>query len=222
MNNFPEDLNMSLSERLMMKTYDEAGNVITEWDEEKGYFTDGTEQNDFGEWIMNRVYHSYTEKQLAEIQREKEKAALIESRRELTFEEVTAIFMKAQINTVDIPDQTSLRMKRYYPDFKESVGQTVPQGFKFVYKDVLYKTVQPTLTIQEHYPPGTGTESLYTRIDLVHTGAIYDPIPYEGNMELFNGKYYSQNGVIYLCNRDTGVAVQHALIELVGLYVEKV
>lgn len=207
-------------ERLAMRTYDESGKIITEWDEEKGYFTDGTEQNEYGEWIMNRVYHPYTEEQLVAIQIEKEKAALIESRRQLTLDEVTAFFVKSQINSVDIPDQTSLRMLAYYPDFSELVGQTVQQGHKFTHDGKLYKTAQPNLLIQEHYAPGAGTESLYTRIDEEHTGAVYDPIPYDGNMELKKGKYYIQNDVTYICNRDSGAAVHHALSDLVGLYVE--
>lgn len=209
-------------ERLLLKTYDEAGNIITEWDESKGWFEDGVEQNEFGEWLMNRIYHPYTEDQLAKIQREKDMAALAESRRKLSLEEVTAIFIKSQVNTVDIPDQTSLRMMDYYPDFAEIVGQTVKQGFKFVHDGRLYKTVQPALLMQSHYPPGVGTESLYVKIDLEHTGKEYDPIPYDGNMMLESGKYYSQNGALYLCNRDTGNAVYHALADLVGLYAEVV
>ena len=39
-------------------------------------------------------------------------------------------------------------------------------------------------------------------------------------MALENGKYYIQDGVTYLCNRDTGNPVYNALSELVGLYVE--
>ena len=39
-------------------------------------------------------------------------------------------------------------------------------------------------------------------------------------MELFNGKYYSQNGVVYKCNRDTQQAVYNPLADLVGIYVE--
>ena len=217
-----EGLDMSVPERLKMKTYDEAGNIITEWDEEKGYFTDGVEQNEFGEWLMNRVYHPYTEKQLAEIQLEKEKAELIASRQPMTAFEVMGFFIRAQVNVIDIPDQTSLRMMDFYPAFSEIIGQTIEkQGFKFVYEDKLYKTAQPNLLIQEHYPPGEGKESLYTRIDLEHTGKQYDPIPYDGNMILESGKYYSQKDVLYLCNRDTGTAVYHALSDLVGLYVEK-
>lgn len=47
-------------------------------------------------------------------------------------------------------------------------------------------------------------------------------IPYSGNMALENGKYYSQSGKTYLCNRDTGNPVYNALAELVGIYVTEV
>lgn len=207
-------------ERLRIKTYDDLGNVITEWDDDAGWFEDGMEQNEYGEWLMNRVYHPYTAEQRLAIEAEKIKTTLANSRRDLTFEEVVAFLIKAQVNTFDIPDQMSLRMKSYYPEFSELIGQTVNQGFKFTYENKLYKTIQPDLMIQSHYPPGVGTESLYTRVDFEHTGAMYDPIPYEGNMELFEGKYYSQTNVVYLCTRNTGSAVYHALVDLVGLYVE--
>ena len=39
-------------------------------------------------------------------------------------------------------------------------------------------------------------------------------------MELEEGKYYSQDGVTYLCTRDTGIPVYNALKDLVGIYVE--
>lgn len=146
----------------------------------------------------------------------------IEAHRPLTTQEVTDLLIKIQVNTVDIPDQTSIRMKDYYPAFSEIIGQSVKQGFKFRYGEYLYKTIQPELTIQEIYPPETGTESLYTRIDEEHLGNKYDPIPYAGNMALENGKYYTQDDVLYLCNRDTGNPVYNTLAELVELYVEVV
>lgn len=206
-------------ERLKMKTYDEQGNIITEWDEEAGWFEHGTEQNEFGEWIMNRIYHPYTEEELEQLQLESEKALLYESRRALTAHEVFELFIKAQINSAAFDDKTSLRMMDFHPAFAECIGQEVKQGFRFVYDGKLYKTAQ-AMTIQEHYPPGTGTESLYIRIELEYTGKAFDPIPYDGNMELYNGLYYIQNGVKYLCTRDTGAAVYHALSDLVGLYME--
>lgn len=69
---------------------------------------------------------------------------------------------------------------------------------------------------------GLKAAALYVRVDEAHAGTLADPIPYDGNMALKAGLYYTQDGEVYLCNRDTGSAVYNALSELVGLYVEKV
>ena len=122
------------------------------------------------------------------------------------------------MQSVDGNDALTARM--LYPAFAETVGRTVKQGFKFTYGDKLYKTAQPEMTVAEHYPPGIGTESLYTEICETHSGTIADPVPYDGNMALEQGKYYAQGGVIYLCIRDTGNPVHHPLASLVGLYVD--
>ena len=149
-----------------------------------------------------------------------------EKRRPLSSSEVQEMLVRQQINTLTVDDQTALRMRRYYPTFAELVGQTVSHGTKFRVDDSedadLYKTIQPELTIQAHYPPGVGTESLYTRIDEAHDGTKYDPIPYDGNMALESGKHYTQSGMTYMCIRDTVNPVYNALSELVGLYMEVV
>lgn len=41
-------------------------------------------------------------------------------------------------------------------------------------------------------------------------------------MALESGKYYTQSGMTYLCNRETVNPVYHALADLVGLYVTEV
>ena len=64
------------------------------------------------------------------------------------------------------------------------------------------------------------TPALWEEINETHKGTFDDPIPYDGNMALENGKYYNQGGVTYRCIRDTGNPVYHALADLVGLYVE--
>lgn len=172
----------------------------------------------------NGVYRDLTIEELTAMEDEASRFEAYERTRPLTEQEVTDMLIRQQINTLDVDDSTALRMRRYYPTFSELVGHTVTQGTKFRATDTedadLYKVIQPELTIQEHYPPGEGTESLYTRIDEAHDGSIYDPIPYSGNMALENGKYYTQNGVTYLCNRDTVNPVYNTLAELVGLYVE--
>lgn len=133
-----------------------------------------------------------------------------------------AAIMVAQMQAQSLDDAQALTVKAIYPQWQEIVGQTVKLGYKFLYGDVLYKTIQDNLLIQEQYIPGEGTESLYAVIDETHAGTQEDPIPYSGNMALENGKYYSQDGVIYLCNRDTEIPVYQDLKDLVGLYVEKI
>lgn len=145
---------------------------------------------------------------------------IAEAHRPFTAEEVTAMLITAQINTLTMDDNTALRMKSFYPTFDSIVGQKVKQGFKFTHGDKLWSVVQPELLIQSHYPPGTGMESMYTEVCETHSGSIDDPIPYSGNMALVNGLYYMQDYVIYLCNRDTVNPVHSSLVELVGLYVE--
>ena len=170
--------------------------------------------------FVNGEYINLTDSEIAEIEDAKERDKAESLHEPLSTDEVIDIVLKAQINKIDIPDETSVKMMGYYPDFADIIGQTVELGFKFRYNDELYKTIQASLTIQGHYPPGTGTESLYTKIDILHLGNKYDPIPYSGNMALENGKYYIQYDIMQKCTRDTINPVYNDLSELVGLYVE--
>ena len=146
---------------------------------------------------------------------------VVKDTRPLTESEILSMLIPQQINTLDVDDNTALRMKGFYPAFESVIGQTVKHGFKFTHGGKLWKTEQAELTIQAHYSPGTGTESLYSEVCETHAGTLDDPIPYSGNMSLTSGLYYMQNWVIYKCTRDTGNPIYHALSELVGLYVEK-
>jgi hypothetical protein len=150
------------------------------------------------------------------------KWTVLPDRRPMSQTAVNKMLIAQQINTLTVDDNTALRMKQFYPTFDEIVGQKVKQGFKFRHGDDLWSVAQPELTILSHYVPGAGMESLYTKVNETHAGTLADPIPYDGNMALENGKHYSQNSTIYLCNRDTLNPVHNKLAELVGLYVVEV
>lgn len=112
-----------------------------------------------------------------------------------------AIITVTKVFAQSLPDNLALKSKAIYDDFEDAIGQTVDEGFKFRYDGKLYKTIQPLTIIQEQFPPGVGTESLYAVINEANAGTISDPIPAQANMEYEYGKYYSENGVIYLCKR---------------------
>jgi hypothetical protein len=116
-------------------------------------------------------------------------------------------------------DTEALEVKGIYPKWEDLIGTAAEVDYKFTHNDVLYKVIQAH-TFQSNWAPGTGTESLYVVVDETHAGTIDNPIPYNGNMALENGKYYSQDGVVYYCNRDTINPVYSPLKDLVGLFVE--
>ena len=172
--------------------------------------------------IVNGIPVEMTAEELSEMEKNRRLVEIEEKHRPFTAEEVTAMLITQQINTLVVDDNTALRMKSFYPTFDSIMGQKVKQGFKFTYADKLWSVAQAELTIQAHYLPGTGTESLHTEVCESHDGTLDDPIPYSGNMALQNGLYYIQDSEIYLCIRDTVNPVYNALSELIGLYVEEV
>lgn len=123
------------------------------------------------------------------------------------------------VNTMNLSDSEALEVKSVYPDWNTLIGKTLKKDDKLQCDGKLWKVLQEHIA-QENWKPGEGTESLYTEVSKGHAGTKEDPIPYNNNMELENGKYYSQDGVTYLCTRDTGIPVYNPLADLVGIYVE--
>lgn len=136
-------------------------------------------------------------------------------------------FIVAKKQAQSLTDQEALQAKSLYDEWTDLVKASYfarETGFKFAHtKDGvtdLYKTMQEEFTFQGQWEPGAqGTESIYSHIDEEHAGTQEDPIPYKKNMEIFNGKYYTYNDVLYMCTRDSGIPLQHGLDELVGHYV---
>lgn len=172
--------------------------------------------------IVNGKYVELTPEEIAAAEKEARKAEAIERTRPLTEAEVSRMLITEQINTLSVDDNTALRMMEFYPRFEDIIGKTVKQGFKFTYGDKLWSVIQPELTIQAHYPPGVGMESLYTEVCESHAGTEDDPIPYSGNMKLEKGKYYMQDYTIYLCIDDTINPVYAKLSEMAGRYTAAV
>lgn len=131
--------------------------------------------------------------------------------------------LQMTINTMQLSDQESLEIKSLYPEWSTFIGKTVAKDTKLKYEDKLFKVVQEHL-VQEQYPPSIDTASLYTQIVEDHAGTIEDPIPYpaDGNMVIYNGKYYIENGITYLCIRDSQQPLYTALANVVNNYVQVV
>ena len=142
---------------------------------------------------------------------------LNERTRPLTESEVSRMLIAQQINTLEVDDNTALRMVAFYPEWAENTEYTAE--YKVQRNGKLWRCRQAH-TSQAGWEPENAA-SLWTEICESHAGTLEDPIPYSGNMALESGKYYMQDGKVYRCIRDTGNPVYNALSELVGLYVEE-
>lgn len=111
----------------------------------------------------------------------------------------------ATINTRNFTEQEALENMEWFPvwgDENAYMGMPVEKGFMFRHKaegeaeHTLYKSLKKH-TLSAEWIPGQGTESLYAKVSL-HKGTKEDPIPYEQNMLIEQGKYYTQYDVLYI------------------------
>lgn len=168
---------------------------------------------------INGQYIELTPDELAAMQAKLAKAEAYERTRPLTTEEVTRLLIAQQINTLDVDDNTALRMLEFYPEW--TAGQAYTETYKVQHGGKLWRCRQAH-TSQAGQEPSIDTASLWEEVCESHDGTLADPIPYDGNMALESGKYYVQDGVIYHCTRDTVNPVYNPLADLVGIYVEEV
>ncbi len=139
-----------------------------------------------------------------------------------TPEQQAVIFAKMSINTLQLDNKDALSVIDLHPSWESFIGMPLNAGFRVLYDGRLYRVRQTIPEVLSDQAPSIDTAALYEEICEEHTGTADDPIPYNNNMELFNGKYYIQKDVRYLCTRDSGQPLYNDLSALVGLYVEVV
>lgn len=127
---------------------------------------------------------------------------------------------KANINTMTLSNNEALEVKEFYPEWSADSVE-VKQGERYQYDNLLWEVVQ-NHTTQELWKPSLETASLWKVVDEEHAGTQEDPIPYTPPMEIFEGKYYIQNEILYKCTRNSDIPLSHDLSALVGTYVETV
>ena len=132
-----------------------------------------------------------------------------------------------EINNYNLSPAEALQVQSWYPVLFETEGyeegKPIFTGTRVQYYGKLWE-VRQDHNIASHFAPSLATASLWKEVteEGADVGTLENPIAYEGNMELEEGRYYSQDGVVYLCTRSTGVPVYNALKDLVGIYVDVV
>lgn len=146
----------------------------------------------------------------------------IEMMKASTEEKVKTIFfaygIPSVINRFGLSNKEAISVKEMFPWWNKDLGEVV-KGERYNYGENLWEVVQ-SHTTQENWAPSLQTSSLWKVVNVENEGTEEDAIPYTPPMEIFAGKYYTQNGVKYKCTRDSGIPLSHDLSALVGLYVE--
>ena len=138
-------------------------------------------------------------------------------------ERKAARLAQLMVNKVTLTATEALELQTLFPTWGAEgaeMGQSVDVGFRFQYEGKLYELVLAH-DLQADWVP-TAVPNLYKVVQEEHAGTQEDPIPWEQKMELYEGKYYTQDGVLYHCTRSSGKALAYDLADLVGQYVEEV
>ena len=136
----------------------------------------------------------------------------------------------AQIQAQSLDDAQALTVKAIYPAWDPN-GVQYAVDYKVLHEDILYKCISGH-TSQADWAPGVAP-SLWTAIESgEHAGTLEDPIPVPetvqtAGMEYEKGKYYSENGTVYLMNRagmseGEMITLYFAPSALIGQYFEVV
>lgn len=120
----------------------------------------------------------------------------------------------------DISDEDALKRPLLVYAWDTYIGSALTTGQIVSYDNTLYRVRQNIASVLDGQSPSLDTAALYEAIEVEASGTIDDPIAYVPPMEIFSGKYYMQDNVLYLCTRDSGTALSHDLSALVGLYVK--
>ena len=86
--------------------------------------------------------------------------AAAERTRPLTSEEVAAMLIRQQINTLDVDDNTALRMTEFYPEWESGVAYTA--GYKVQRSGKLWRCLQDH-TSQDEWEPESAP-SLWAKV----------------------------------------------------------
>ena len=123
---------------------------------------------------------------------------------EVQTEKYQAAVLVAQIQAQDLTDIQAITVRAIYPEYDPN-GVQYPSNFKVQHNGSLYKC-QKEHTSQPGWEPGVAP-SLWVLIETgEQAGTKEDPIPVPdtvttAGMEYEKGKYYSEDGTVYMMNR---------------------
>lgn len=130
---------------------------------------------------------------------------------------INKLVQVAKMKLPELDDNTAAQYGELYPEWSSIIGKEVTVDTRLWYNGNLWKVTNAHI-VQADWTPDTAS-SLFVKVAKdTEGGTINNPIHYSINMELIEGKYYIEDGIIYLCTRSLAQSVWK-LADLVGLNV---
>ena len=150
---------------------------------------------------INGKYIELTIEEITAMQAELAKAEAYERTRQLTAEEVTAMLIRQQINTLTVDDQTALRMAEFYPEW--SAGQSYTAGFKVRHGGKLWRCLQDH-TSQDGWEPDIAP-SLWAKALIPDETVVTEWEQPDSTNQYMQGDKVIHNGKIWVSDIDNNV-----------------
>lgn len=89
-----------------------------------------------------------------------------------------------------------------------TAGETYEAGFRLVHEGVVYEVIQKVTAIETQPPSAEGMLAIYRPLSVdsetgeAPDGTLENPYTYLDGMDVYNGKYYTYNGKLYLAKAD--------------------
>lgn len=127
----------------------------------------------------------------------------------------------AQAQVAELTDDEAKKVPALFPLWETEKAYAV--GDRVWYQASLYKCVQAH-TSQSTWNPKDAT-SLWANVSEESQeadGSREHPYAWTSGMTSYNGKYYTENGKLYICIRDSISALYHNIADLIDIYFSKV
>ena len=122
-----------------------------------------------------------------------------------TIDQQSLMFLRSMaVTNTTLTDTQALSMPDILPTWAELLerGERVQAGVFLMKEGQCYRVMQEVTPIESQPPGADGMLAVYRPIDKEHAGTLEDPIPWVNGMDCFKGKYYSNEGEVYLCKQD--------------------
>lgn len=119
----------------------------------------------------------------------------------------------------ELSDDDAKKVPALFPVWQTDEAYAV--GDRVYYNGSLYKCVQAH-TSQSTWNPKDAT-SLWANVSEESQeadGSREHPFAWESGMTSYNGKYYTEEGILYLCIRDSGNPLYFPISSLIGTYFQ--